>query len=136
MASLRWRGTSKAAGRISLLRKNSQGYNRPNSEEDWMCAWSANCQLFVAASTAVLLFSQRSIQNTHEAAMNPEQNVDMSSLQRGMSEEQATRTIIERFNEAFNGHDADALSALLTDDTVFKGTSPRRMDGASSARPP
>jgi|SRR5580698_1190075 len=35
-----------------------------------------------------------------------------------------TRTVIDRFNEAFNRHDADALAPLLTDDTVFEDTSP------------
>jgi ketosteroid isomerase-like protein len=35
-----------------------------------------------------------------------------------------TRTAIERFNSAFNRHDADALEPLLTDDTVFEDTSP------------
>jgi ketosteroid isomerase-like protein len=50
-----------------------------------------------------------------------------------VSEEQATRTAIERFNEAFSRHDADALAAFLTDDTVFEDTSPapdgRRVEG-------
>jgi ketosteroid isomerase-like protein len=45
----------------------------------------------------------------------------------------ATRAAIERFNEAFNRHDADALASLLTDDTVFENTSPppdgRRIEG-------
>jgi ketosteroid isomerase-like protein len=49
------------------------------------------------------------------------------------SQEQATRTAIERFNEAFNRHDADALATLLTEDTVFEDTSPapdgRRVEG-------
>ena len=31
---------------------------------------------------------------------------------------------MNQFNEAFNRHDADALAALLTDDTVFEDTSP------------
>jgi len=35
-----------------------------------------------------------------------------------------TRTVIDRFNEAFNNHDADALGYLLTDDTIFEDTSP------------
>src|SRR5690349_10285614 len=35
-----------------------------------------------------------------------------------------TRTVIDRFNEAFNRHDADALAAWLTEDTVFEDTSP------------
>jgi len=36
----------------------------------------------------------------------------------------STRIAIDRFNEAFNRHDADALESLLTDDTVFENTSP------------
>ena len=35
-----------------------------------------------------------------------------------------TRAVIDRFNEAFNKHDADALAAWLTEDTVFEDTSP------------
>ena len=35
-----------------------------------------------------------------------------------------TRMVIDRFNEAFNRHDADALATLLTDDTAFEDTSP------------
>jgi len=49
------------------------------------------------------------------------------------AQEQATRATIDRFNEAFNRHDADALAAFLTDDTVFEDTSPapdgRRIEG-------
>jgi ketosteroid isomerase-like protein len=37
---------------------------------------------------------------------------------------ESTRTVIERFNEAFNDHDVDALAELLTDDTIFENTSP------------
>ena len=47
-----------------------------------------------------------------------------------------TRTVIDRFNEAFNHHDADALADLLTDDTVFEDTSPapdgRRIEGKAA----
>jgi ketosteroid isomerase-like protein len=48
----------------------------------------------------------------------------MAQKQDSTSQEQATRTAIERFNEAFNRHDADALAAFLTEDTVFEDTSP------------
>ena len=52
--------------------------------------------------------------------------------------DQTTRMVIDRFNEAFNRHDADALALLLTDDTVFEDTSPppdgrRRALGLSQA---
>src|ERR1700739_3595316 len=44
-----------------------------------------------------------------------------------------TREVIDRFKEALNRHDADALAGLLTDDTVFEDTSPapdgRRVEG-------
>ena len=47
-----------------------------------------------------------------------------------------TRLAIDRFNDAFNRHDADALAALLTDDTVFEDTSPppdgRRIEGKAA----
>src|SRR3569832_1641951 len=36
----------------------------------------------------------------------------------------AAGEVISRFIDAFNRHDADALDALLTDDTVFEDTSP------------
>ena len=36
----------------------------------------------------------------------------------------ATRAVIDRFNEAFNRHDADALALVLSEDSVFEDTSP------------
>jgi ketosteroid isomerase-like protein len=57
------------------------------------------------AGCAMLLFSVSATpQNTKDTAM--------------------TRSIVERFNDAFNRHDSDALASLLTDDTVFEDTSP------------
>jgi ketosteroid isomerase-like protein len=44
--------------------------------------------------------------------------------------------VVERFNDAFNRHDADALAEWLTDDTVFEDTSPapdgRRIEGKAA----
>jgi ketosteroid isomerase-like protein len=52
------------------------------------------------------------------------------------SQEQTTRGTIGKFNAAFNRHDADALSALLSEDTVFEDTSPapdgRRVEGKAA----
>ena len=48
----------------------------------------------------------------------------MSSGQNSSSSAEITRTVVDRFNEAFNQHDADALARLLTDDTIFENTSP------------
>ena len=57
--------------------------------------------------------------------MTPEQDAMMPA--------QTTRLVIDRFNEAFNRHDANGLAAWLTDDTVFEDTSPapdgRRVEG-------
>jgi ketosteroid isomerase-like protein len=36
----------------------------------------------------------------------------------------ATLAAVERFNEAFNRHDVDAVMAAMTDDCVFESTSP------------
>jgi ketosteroid isomerase-like protein len=60
----------------------------------------------------------------------------MSSNQNAATAAQETRMVIDRFNEAFNRHDADALAGLLTDDTVFEDTSPapdgRRIEGKTA----
>jgi ketosteroid isomerase-like protein len=52
------------------------------------------------------------------------------------SQADATRAVIGRFNDAFNRHDIDAITALLTDDTVFEDTSPppdgRRIEGKAA----
>ena len=36
----------------------------------------------------------------------------------------ATREVIQRFNDAFNRHDVDAVMAAMTDDCVFENTYP------------
>lgn len=60
----------------------------------------------------------------------------MTSEQNSQATASATRAVIDRFNEAFNRHDADALAAVLTDDTVFEDTSPapdgRRIEGKAA----
>jgi ketosteroid isomerase-like protein len=60
----------------------------------------------------------------------------MSKPQAVDASAQSTRVTIDRFNDAFNRHDADALAALLTDDTVFEDTSPapdgRRVEGKAA----
>ena len=51
-------------------------------------------------------------------------------------QEQTTRATIDKFNDAFNRHDADGVAALLTDDTIFEDTSPapdgRRVEGKAA----
>jgi len=67
------------------------------------------------------------------ASLSSSQEVTMSSQPSDASQEQATRETIQRFNAAFNAHDADGVEKLLTDDTVFEDTSPapdgRRVEG-------
>jgi ketosteroid isomerase-like protein len=49
-----------------------------------------------------------------------------------------TLATIERFNEAFNRHDVDAIMALMTEDVVFENTTPapdgERHEGQAAAR--
>lgn len=90
-----------------------------------MPKWSAKHHTFVVASALFLFGGPGFPDKTHEAPMKSEQNKQ--------SQEQATRTAIANFNDAFNRHDADALAALLTEDTIFEDTSPapdgRRIEG-------
>jgi ketosteroid isomerase-like protein len=59
-----------------------------------------------------------------------------SSVSSPQNADRSTRAVIDRFNEAFNRHDADALALVLTDDTVFEDTSPqpdgRRVEGKAA----
>ena len=48
----------------------------------------------------------------------------MKFEQNSQTADMATRTVINRFNQALNRHDGQALGSLLTDDTVFEDTSP------------
>jgi ketosteroid isomerase-like protein len=50
--------------------------------------------------------------------------MSMSSEQNPQTDDATTRMAVDRFNEAFNRHDADALALWLTEDTVFEDTSP------------
>ncbi len=48
----------------------------------------------------------------------------MNAQEMRKPDERETRAVINRFNDAFNRHDVDALRLVLTDDTVFEDTSP------------
>jgi ketosteroid isomerase-like protein len=67
---------------------------------------------------------------------DPQKGHGMSQPTSMQNEEQATRAVVDRFNQAFNRHDADTLTELLTDDTVFEDTSPapdgRRVEGKAA----
>ncbi len=86
---------------------------------------SANCHVLVVTCSVFLLVS---VGSPGEASMSSEQSKQ--------TQEQATRTTIDSFNEAFNRRDADGLAAFLTDDTVFEDTSPapdgRRVEGKAA----
>jgi len=60
----------------------------------------------------------------------------MNSEQKTQPAAPTTRMVVDRFNEVFNRHDADALAAWLTDDTVFEDTSPapdgQRIEGKAA----
>jgi ketosteroid isomerase-like protein len=86
----------------------------------------ATVQLLLIASAAVVFCAavvSRTASRAHAQSSPP--NADL-----------ATRTVINRFNEAFNRHDPDAVAALLTEDTVFEDTSPppdgQRIEGKAT----
>jgi cation diffusion facilitator family transporter len=65
---------------------------------------------------------------------------DFYDLSRGTDEEApmtGTAEAVERFNQAFNDHDVDAVMAAMTDDCVFENTSPpngQRYEGQAQVR--
>jgi ketosteroid isomerase-like protein len=84
--------------------------------------------ILTAACAAVLLFSSsvpRVAQSTPMTFADTPQSLDLT-----------TRAVVDRFNGAFNRHDADAVASLLTDDTVFEDTSPapdgQRIEGKAA----
>jgi ketosteroid isomerase-like protein len=87
----------------------------------------AKSPILIAACAAVLFFIS-SAQRRARATMTFDETPQTG--------ERTTRQVIDRFNEAFNRHDADALATLLTDDTVFEDTSPapdgRRIEGKTA----
>jgi len=89
-----------------------------------------NFPTFVVACAVFLSGGLAAIGRTHEDTMKHEQNAP------AQEQDQTTRATIDKFNEAFNRHDADALAAFLTEDTVFEDTSPqpdgRRVEGKAA----
>lgn len=73
---------------------------------------------------SIFLFNTSS--SSKEVRMNPQTSPDTQSI----------RATVDRFNDAFNRHDAGQVAALLTDDTVFEDTSPapdgRRIEGKAA----
>ena len=61
--------------------------------------------------------------------------MDLSS---SMSDDRATLAVVNKFNEAFNRHDVDAIMAAMTADCVFENTRPapdgERVEGAAAVR--
>ncbi|HZT96492.1 MAG TPA: nuclear transport factor 2 family protein [Chloroflexota bacterium] len=51
--------------------------------------------------------------------------------------ESATVAAVDRFNEAFNSHDVDAIMSCMTEDCVFENTAPpsgERFEGQEAVR--
>jgi len=84
--------------------------------------------ILTAACAAVLFFSSSV---PRKAQGNP-----MTSEDAPQGQDLSTRAVVDRFNEAFNRHDADAVASMLTDDTVFEDTSPapdgQRIEGKAA----
>ncbi len=85
-------------------------------------------QLRVVTCIAFVFFAAKGAPSAHGKSMNLDQNPPNASA--------TTRIVVERFNEAFNNHDLDALASLLTDDTIFEDTSPppdgKRIEGKAA----
>jgi ketosteroid isomerase-like protein len=83
-------------------------------------------QLLIVMGVALVFFTSVAPRRAH--AMSFEQNPQTADA--------TTRTVVDRFNETLNRHDADALALLLTDDTVFEDTSPapdgKRIEGKAA----
>ncbi len=81
--------------------------------------------ILVAALAAALLFPAPSAPQRRHATPFQETHT-----------EPATRAAVDRFNDAFNRHDAAAVANMLTEDTVFEDTSPapdgRRIEGKAA----
>ena|GEM_PF-650789 len=84
--------------------------------------------VLVGACAAMLFFVFSLLQKANGKPMAFEQVAQAG--------DDATRAAVNRFNEAFNRHDADALASSLTDDTVFEDTSPqpdgKRIEGKAA----
>jgi len=87
-------------------------------------------QLLVVTCVALAFFASTAPRRAHGLSMKIEQNPQIADATT------TTRMAVDRFNEAFNRHDPDALALLLTDDTVFEDTSPapdgRRIEGKAA----
>lgn len=98
-------------------------YEVANDQEETMRAVR-----YVGLACLVLVFGYRYPVRSQGAPMTQGQTLQV--------QEQTTQTTVQQFNEVFNRHDADGLTALLTEDTVFEDTSPapdgRRIEGKSS----
>ncbi len=82
----------------------------------------------IVACAVVVFFSSSAPRGAHGTTMTFEQTPQTAAL--------TTRVVVDRFNEAFNRHDADTMASLLTDDTVFEDTSPapdgQRIEGKTA----
>jgi ketosteroid isomerase-like protein len=89
---------------------------------------SATRLVFLVLSAAFLFLASTTPRGAEEIAMNSQQHPQTAAP--------TTRMVLDGFNEAFNRHDADALAAWLTDDTVFEDTSPapdgQRIEGKAA----
>jgi len=92
-----------------------------------MYRWSARRPALIVLCGALVYLASTATRGAEEIAMSAQPNPQAAP---------ASRTVVDHFNEAFNRHDADALAALLTDDTVFEDTSPapdgQRIEGKAA----
>lgn len=84
--------------------------------------------LLLAGCAAFAFLASPAARITNKTAMASEQNSQPTGA--------TTRTVVDRFNQAFNRHEPEVLASLLTDDTVFEDTSPapdgKRIEGKAA----
>ena len=90
-----------------------------------------------SASSAQTLWQDAAPHSANTITDTPGDTV-MSNLTSQDSDAIATLAAVERFNDAFNRHDVEAVMAAMTDDCVFENTSPfpdgTRIEGQSAVR--
>jgi ketosteroid isomerase-like protein len=93
-----------------------------------MHRWSARRPVLVGLCAGFMYLASTTPWEAREIMVRSNQNPQPAAA--------TTRAVVDRFNETFNRHDADALAALMTDDTVFEDTSPapdgRRIEGKAA----
>jgi cation diffusion facilitator family transporter len=95
---------------------------------------SAEARVRATAPTVRLIFFEPDL---YDAARADVDDIDSTEPRGKEAPMTGTAEAVDRFNEAFNAHDVDAVMAAMTDDCVFENTSPpngQRYEGQEKVR--